>query len=115
MPFITAKNKFEALGGQDSIVSLSSALRCLAGSLLRLQMILDILPFTKIGIEKYYYHQMSQAQHYAGKVNPTQCEAVTMVCTQVFGNDTTISIAGASGNFELNVYRPVMAYNILHQ
>ncbi len=48
-----------------------------------------------------------------GKVNPTQCEAVTMVCTQVFGNDTTISIAGASGNFELNVYRPVMAYNIL--
>jgi fumarate hydratase class II len=48
-----------------------------------------------------------------GKVNPTQCEALTMVCTQVMGNDTTITIAGASGNFELNVYRPVLAYNIL--
>ena len=48
-----------------------------------------------------------------GKVNPTQCEALTMVCTQVMGNDTTIMVAGASGNFELNVYRPVIAYNIL--
>ena len=48
-----------------------------------------------------------------GKVNPTQCEALTMVCTQVMGNDTTIAIAGASGNFELNVYRPVIAYNII--
>ena len=48
-----------------------------------------------------------------GKVNPTQCEALTMVCTQVMGNDTTITVAGASGNFELNVYRPVLAYNIL--
>jgi len=48
-----------------------------------------------------------------GKVNPTQCEAMTMVCTQVMGNDVTISFAGASGNFELNVYRPVMAYNII--
>ena len=48
-----------------------------------------------------------------GKVNPTQCEALTMVCTQVIGNDTTITVAGASGNFELNVYRPVLAYNIL--
>ena len=48
-----------------------------------------------------------------GKINPTQCEAMTMVCTQVMGNDTTITIAGASGNFELNVYRPVLAYNII--
>ena len=48
-----------------------------------------------------------------GKVNPTQCEAMTMVCTQVMGNDVTISVAGASGNFELNVYRPVIAYNII--
>ena len=48
-----------------------------------------------------------------GKINPTQCEAMTMLCTQVMGNDTTITVAGASGNFELNVYRPVIAYNIL--
>ena len=115
LPFITAKNKFEALGGQDSIASLSSALRGLAGSLFKIANDIRWLasgPRSGIG-EILLPSNEPGSSIMPGKVNPTQCEAVTMVCTQVFGNDTTISIAGASGNFELNVYRPVMAYNIL--
>ncbi len=115
LPFRSAPNKFEALGAQDSIVELSSALKTLAGSLFKIANDIRWLasgPRGGIG-ELNLPANEPGSSIMPGKVNPTQCEAMTMVCTQVMGNDVTISIAGASGNFELNVYRPVIAYNIL--
>ena len=115
LPFKTAKNKFEALGGQDSIVELSGSLKTVAGSLFKIANDIRWLasgPRSGIG-ELLIPANEPGSSIMPGKVNPTQCEAMTMVCTQVMGNDTTISSAGASGNFELNVYRPVIAYNII--
>jgi len=115
LPFITAENKFEALGGQDSIVELSGALKVVAGSLFKIANDLRWLasgPRSGIGEISLPANEPGSSIM-PGKINPTQCEAITMVCTQVMGNDTTIAISGASGNFELNVYRPVLAYNIL--
>jgi len=115
LPFRTAENKFEALGGQDSIVELSGALKVIAGSLFKIANDIRWLasgPRSGIG-ELVLPANEPGSSIMPGKVNPTQCEAMTMVCTQVMGNDVTISFAGASGNFELNVYRPVLAYNIL--
>ncbi|MBC8346093.1 MAG: class II fumarate hydratase [Candidatus Marinimicrobia bacterium] len=115
LPFKTADNKFEALGGQDSIVELSGALKTVAGSLFKIANDVRWLasgPRSGIG-EILIPANEPGSSIMPGKVNPTQCEAMTMVCTQVMGNDVTISIAGASGNFELNVYRPVIAYNII--
>ena len=115
LPFRTAENKFEALGGQDSIVELSSALKTVAVSLFKIANDLRWLasgPRSGIG-EVVLPANEPGSSIMPGKVNPTQCEAMTMVCTQVMGNDTTIAFAGASGNFELNVYRPVIAFNIL--
>ena len=115
LPFRTAENKFEALGGQDSIVELSSALKTDAVSLFKIANDLRWLasgPRSGIG-EVVLPANEPGSSIMPGKVNPTQCEAMTMVCTQVMGNDTTITFAGASGNFELNVYRPVIAFNIL--
>jgi len=115
LPFKTAPNKFEALGGQDSIVALSGALKTVAGSLFKIANDLRWLasgPRSGIG-EITLPANEPGSSIMPGKVNPTQCEAMTMVCTQVMGNDLTISLAGASGNFELNVYRPVIAFNIL--
>ena len=115
LPFKTAENKFEALGGQDSIVELSGALKTVAGSLFKIANDVRWLasgPRSGIG-EIFIPANEPGSSIMPGKVNPTQCEAMTMVCTQVMGNDTTIAIAGASGNFELNVYRPVIAYNII--
>jgi fumarate hydratase class II len=115
LPFRTAENKFEALGGQDSIVELSSALKTIAVSLFKIANDLRWLasgPRSGIG-EIVLPANEPGSSIMPGKVNPTQCEAMTMVCTQVMGNDTTITFAGASGNFELNVYRPVIAFNIL--
>ena len=115
LPFKTAVNKFEALGGQDCIVELSSALKTVAGSLFKIANDVRWLasgPRSGIG-EILIPANEPGSSIMPGKVNPTQCEAMTMVCTQVMGNDVTISFAGASGNFELNVYRPVMAYNII--
>ena len=114
-PFRTADNKFEALGGQDSIVELSGALKGVAASLFKIANDIRWLasgPRSGIG-EITIPANEPGSSIMPGKVNPTQCEALTMVCTQVMGNDTTITFAGASGNFELNVYRPVLAYNIL--
>ena len=114
-PFVTANNKFEALGGQDSIVELSGTLKVIAGSLFKIANDLRWLasgPRSGIG-ELSLPANEPGSSIMPGKINPTQCEAMTMLCTQVMGNDTTITIAGASGNFELNVYRPVLAYNIL--
>ncbi|MDC0235244.1 class II fumarate hydratase [Candidatus Marinimicrobia bacterium] len=115
LPFKTAVNKFEALGGQDCIVELSGALKTVAGSLFKIANDVRWLasgPRSGIG-EILLPANEPGSSIMPGKVNPTQCEAMTMVCTQVMGNDVTISFAGASGNFELNVYRPVMAYNII--
>jgi len=115
LPFKTAENKFEALGGQDCIVELSGALKTVAGSLFKISNDIRWLasgPRSGIG-EIVIPSNEPGSSIMPGKVNPTQCEAMTMVCSQVMGNDTTITIAGASGNFELNVYRPVLAYNII--
>ena len=115
LPFRTAENKFEALGGQDSIVELSGALKTVAASLFKISNDIRWLasgPRSGIG-ELILPANEPGSSIMPGKINPTQCEAMTMVCTQVMGNDTTISFAGASGNFELNVFRPVIGYNIL--
>ena len=115
LPFRTADYKFEALGGQDSIVELSGVLKVIAGSLFKIANDIRWLasgPRSGIG-ELILPANEPGSSIMPGKVNPTQCEAMTMVCTQVMGNDVTISMAGASGNFELNVYRPVLAYYIL--
>ena len=115
LPFKTAENKFEALGGQDCIVDLSGALKTVAGSLFKISNDIRWLasgPRSGIG-EIVIPSNEPGSSIMPGKVNPTQCEAMTMVCSQVMGNDTTITVAGASGNFELNVYRPVLAYNII--
>jgi fumarate hydratase class II len=115
LPFRTAENKFEALGGQDSIIELSGSLKVIAASLFKIANDIRWLasgPRSGIG-EITLPANEPGSSIMPGKVNPTQCEAMTMLCTQVMGNDTTITVAGASGNFELNVYRPVIAYNIL--
>ena len=113
--FRTADNKFEALGGQDCIIELSGSLKVIASSLFKIANDIRWLasgPRSGIG-EITLPANEPGSSIMPGKVNPTQCEALTMVCTQVMGNDVSITFAGASGNFELNVYRPVMAYNIL--
>ena len=115
LPFISAENKFEALGGQDSIVELSGALKVVSVSLFKIANDIRWLasgPRSGIG-EITIPANEPGSSIMPGKINPTQCEAMTMLCTQVMGNDATITLAGASGNFELNVYRPVLAYNIL--
>ena len=115
LPFRSAENKFEALGGQDCIVELSGALKVVAVSLFKIANDIRWLasgPRSGIGEISIPANEPGSSIM-PGKVNPTQCEALTMLCTQVIGNDTTITLAGASGNFELNVYRPAIAYNIL--
>ena len=115
LPFVTAPNKFEALGGQDSIVELSSALKTVSVSLNKIANDIRWLgsgPRSGIGEISLPTNEPGSSIM-PGKVNPTQAEAMTMVCTQIIGNDVTITMAGASGNFELNVYRPVIAFNII--
>ena len=115
LPFKTASNKFEALAAQDCIVELSGSLKTLSVSLFKIANDIRWLasgPRSGIG-EIIIPSNEPGSSIMPGKVNPTQCEAMTMVCTQVMGNDLTISVAGSGGNFELNVYRPVIAYNIV--
>ena len=115
LPFVTAENKFEAMGGQDSIVELSAMLKTVAVSLHKIANDIRLLgsgPRSGIG-ELILPANEPGSSIMPGKVNPTQAEALTMVCTQVMGNDVTITTAGAAGHFELNVYRPVMAFNII--
>ena len=114
-PLVTAPNKFEALAAHDAIVESHGALRQLAVSLNKIANDIRMMgsgPRSGIG-ELQLPANEPGSSIMPGKVNPTQCEALTMVCTQVFGNDVTITMAGASGNFELNVFRPVIAHNIL--
>ncbi|MEE2876907.1 MAG: class II fumarate hydratase [Candidatus Neomarinimicrobiota bacterium] len=115
LPFKTAPNKFEAMGAHDAAVEMSGALKTLAAALNKIANDIRWLgsgPRSGIG-EIILPSNEPGSSIMPGKVNPTQAEALTMVASQVMGNDTTITIAGASGNFELNVYRPVIAFNLL--
>lgn len=115
LPFRTAPNKFEALAAHDAYVYAHGALNTVAASLFKIANDIRLLgsgPRSGLG-ELSLPENEPGSSIMPGKVNPTQCEAMTMVCTQVFGNQTTISVAGSQGHFELNVYKPVMAYNML--
>jgi len=115
-PFITAENKFEALAAHDAFVETHGALKQLAVSLNKIANDLRMLasgPRSGIG-ELIIPANEPGSSIMPGKVNPTQCEALTMVCAQVLGNDVTINIGGMQGHFELNVFKPVMAANLLH-
>ena len=113
--FVSAPNKFAALAAHDAFVGTSGALKQLAVGLMKIANDVRWLssgPRSGIGEIRIPENEPGSSIM-PGKVNPTQCEALTMVCTQVMGNDATIGIAGSQGNFELNVYKPVMAYNLL--
>jgi fumarate hydratase, class II len=116
LPFKTAPNKFAALACHDPIVMASGTLKTLACALTKIANDLRWLgsgPRCGLG-ELILPENEPGSSIMPGKVNPTQCEAMTMVCTQVIGNDVTIGIGGSQGNFELNVYKPVMIFNFLH-
>jgi fumarate hydratase class II len=115
LPFVSAPNKFEALAAHDAIVQTSGALKTLAVSLFKIANDIRWLasgPRCGIG-EITLPANEPGSSIMPGKINPTQCEALTMIATQVIGNDVTITFTGASGNFELNVYKPVIIYNLL--
>jgi len=115
LDFTPAPNKFEALAAHDSLVECSGALNTVAVSLMKIANDLRLLasgPRCGIG-EITLPANEPGSSIMPGKVNPTQCEAMTMVCAQVMGNHVTITIAGATGHFELNVFKPVIAYNLL--
>jgi fumarate hydratase class II len=116
LPFVSAPNKFAALAAHDAIVMASGALRTLAVSLMKIANDVRWLgsgPRAGIG-ELVLPENEPGSSIMPGKVNPTQSEAMTMVCVQVIGNDTAIGVAGSQGNFELNVFKPVMIFNFLH-
>ena len=114
-PFITARNKFEALATHDALVEFSGVLKTLAASLMKIANDVRWLgsgPRCGIG-ELMLPENEPGSSIMPGKVNPTQSEAMTMVCAQVFGNDVAVNFGGAMGNFELNVFKPVIIYNVL--
>jgi fumarate hydratase class II len=115
LPFVSALNKFEALASHDALVELSGVLNTLAVSLNKIANDIRLLgsgPRSGLG-ELALPENEPGSSIMPGKVNPTQCEALTMVCAQVMGNHVTVTIAGAQGHFELNVFKPVIAYNVL--
>src|SRR6187402_2952908 len=116
LPFVTAENKFEALAAHDAIVEAHGALKTVAVSLMKIANDIRMLssgPRSGIG-EIFIPDNEPGSSIMPGKVNPTQCEALTMIVAQVLGNDVAINIGGATGHFELNVFKPVMIYNFLH-
>src|ERR1043165_4444284 len=116
LPFVTAENKFEALAAHDAIVESHGALKTVACSLMKIANDIRLLasgPRCGIG-ELFIPDNEPGSSIMPGKVNPTQCEAMTMAAAQVLGNDVAINIGGASGHFELNVFKPVMIYNFIH-
>jgi fumarate hydratase class II len=116
LPFITAENKFESLAAHDAIVEAHGALKTVAVSLMKIANDVRMLssgPRSGIG-EIHIPDNEPGSSIMPGKVNPTQCEALTMIAAQVMGNDVSINIGGATGHFELNVFKPVMIYNFLH-
>lgn len=115
LPFVTAENKFEALSARDAMVELSGALKRVAVSLMKIANDIRMLasgPRCGIG-EILIPANEPGSSIMPGKVNPTQCEAVTMVAAQVIGNDTAIAVGGMNGQFQLNVFKPVIAHNVL--
>ena len=115
LPFVTAPNKFEALAAHDAMVEISGALRTVAGSLFKIANDIRLLgsgPRCGLG-ELILPENEPGSSIMPGKVNPTQCEALTQVCAHVMGNDAAVGFAGSQGHFELNVYKPMMAYNVL--
>ena len=114
-PFYSAENKFKALGAHDALVNVSAGLRTLGGALMKMANDVRWLasgPRNGIG-ELIIPENEPGSSIMPGKVNPTQCEALTMVAVQVFGNDASVAFAGSQGNFQLNVYKPVMVHNVL--
>ncbi len=115
LPFVTAPNKFEALAAHDAMVEISGALRVVAGSLFKIANDIRLLgsgPRCGLG-ELILPENEPGSSIMPGKVNPTQCEALTQVCVHVMGNDAAVGFAGSQGHFELNVYKPMMSYNVL--
>jgi fumarate hydratase class II len=115
LPFVTAPNKFEALAAHDAMVEISGHLKTVAASLFKIANDIRLLgsgPRCGLG-ELILPENEPGSSIMPGKVNPTQCEALTQVCAHVFGNDAAVGFAGSQGHFELNVYKPMMAYNVL--
>ena len=115
LPFKTSENKFEALATHDALVEVSGSLNTIAASLFKIANDIRLLgsgPRSGLG-ELQLPENEPGSSIMPGKVNPTQCEAMTMLCLQIIGNHTTISTAGSQGHFELNVFKPLIAYNIL--
>ena len=115
LPFVTAPNKFEALAAHDATIEASGALNVIAASMMKIANDIRLLgsgPRCGLG-ELSLPENEPGSSIMPGKVNPTQCEAMTMVCAQVMGNNTAITVAGSNGHFELNVFKPVMIYNLL--
>ncbi len=116
LPFVTAPNKFEALAAHDAIVEAHGALKTVAVSLMKIANDIRLLgsgPRCGIGEIELPANEPGSSIM-PGKVNPTQCEALTMVCAQVLGNDVAINVAGSHGHFQLNVFKPVMIFNLLN-
>ena len=115
LPFVSAADKFAALGAHDAMVALSGAVRQLACAAMKVANDVRWLSSgPRCGIGEISIHENEPGSSIMpGKVNPTQCEALTMACCQVVGNDTAVAMAGSQGNFELNVYKPVMIHNVL--
>ena len=115
LPFVSAPNKFEALAAHDALVAMSGALKAVAASLFK---IANDIRFLGSGPRCGFYELLLPENEpgssiMPGKVNPTQCEAITQVCAHVVGNDAAVGVAGSQGHFELNVYKPMIAYNVL--
>jgi fumarate hydratase class II len=115
-PFVSAENKFEALAAHDALVAAHGALKTLAAALMKIANDVRWLASgPRCGIGEIRIPENEPGSSIMpGKVNPTQCEALTMVCAQVFGNDVAVNVGGASGNFELNVFKPLIIHNVLH-
>ncbi len=115
LPFVTAPNKFEALAAHDAMVAMSGALKATAASLFKIANDIRLLGSgPRCGLYELLLPENEPGSSIMpGKVNPTQCEAMTQVCAHVIGNDAAVGFAGSQGHFELNVYKPMMAYNVL--
>ena len=116
LPFVSAPNKFAALAGHEAVVAASGALRVLACALMKIANDIRWLGSgPRCGLAELRLPENEPGSSIMpGKVNPTQSEAMTMVCCQVMGNDAAVGFAGSQGNFELNVFKPVMVFNVLH-
>jgi fumarate hydratase, class II len=116
LPFVSAENKFAVMAAHDAIVFFSGALKTLAASLMKIANDLRWMGSgPRCGLSELFLPENEPGSSIMpGKVNPTQCEAMTMVAAQVFGNDTAIAIGGSQGHFELNVFKPMMIFNLLH-